>query len=132
VAQRQAALVELDDDLVERLLAEVRDGQQTVLTWARLRQLRGRSDRSRSSIGRSRSGEPTVVAPISPSSRPCGASLMSATRLSSERSVSPAEASASRGAIEPSVSMSRIRRSKFVDCSTRVGSTSNVTRRTGE
>ena len=29
-----------------------------VLTWARLRQLRGRSDRSRSSIGRSRSGEP--------------------------------------------------------------------------
>ena len=29
----------------------------TVLIWARLRQLRGRSDRSRSSIGRSRSGE---------------------------------------------------------------------------
>ena len=29
-----------------------------VLTCARLRQLRGRSDRSRSSIGRSRSGEP--------------------------------------------------------------------------
>ena len=33
-----------------------------VLTWARLRQLRGRSDRSRSSIGRSRSGEPAATA----------------------------------------------------------------------
>ena len=33
-----------------------------VLTWARLRQLRGRSDRSRSSIGRSRSGEPRSTA----------------------------------------------------------------------
>ena len=32
----------------------------TVLTWARLRQLFGRSDRSRSSIGRSRSGELTA------------------------------------------------------------------------
>src|SRR3954454_17604574 len=31
VAQRQAALVELHDDLVERLLAEVGDGQQIVL-----------------------------------------------------------------------------------------------------
>ena len=31
-----------------------------VLTWARLRQLRGRSDRSRSSMGRSRSGEPAA------------------------------------------------------------------------
>src|SRR5829696_830130 len=31
VAERQAALVELEDDLVERLLAEVRDGQQVVL-----------------------------------------------------------------------------------------------------
>src|SRR5262245_54790635 len=30
-AQRQAALVELGDDLVERLLAEVGDGQQVVL-----------------------------------------------------------------------------------------------------
>ena len=43
-----------------------------VLTWARLRQLRGRSDRSRSSIGRSRSGEPAVAVATSPSSRPCG------------------------------------------------------------
>ena len=59
-------------------------------------------------------------------------SLISATRLTSERSVSPADASDSRGVIEPSVSMSSTRRSKFVDCSTRVGSTSNVTRRTGE
>ena len=33
----------------------------TVLTWARFRQLRGRSERSRSSIGRSRSGEPLVA-----------------------------------------------------------------------
>ena len=31
-----------------------------VLIWARLRQLRGRSERSRSSMGRSRSGEPLV------------------------------------------------------------------------
>ena len=46
----------------------------TVLTWARLRQLFGRSDRSRSSIGRSRSGELTVVSTTSPSSRPCGSS----------------------------------------------------------
>src|SRR3954447_16332412 len=30
-AERQAPLVELGDDLVERLLAEVRDGQQVVL-----------------------------------------------------------------------------------------------------
>ena len=50
-----------------------------LLTWARLRQLRGRSDRSRSSIGRSRSGEPAATPPTSPSSRPWGASLMSAT-----------------------------------------------------
>ncbi len=48
---------------------------------------------------------------ISPSSRPCGASLISATRATSERRVSPAEASASRGVIEPSVSMSSTRRS---------------------
>ena len=34
--------------------------------------------------------------------------------------------------IEPSVSMSMTRRSYSVDCSTRVGSTSNDTRRTGE
>src|SRR5205807_2729320 len=49
------------------------------LICARLRQLRGRSERSSSSIGRSRSGEPLVTAPTSPSSRPWGASLMSAT-----------------------------------------------------
>ena len=48
------------------------------------------------------------------------------------RSVSPAEASASRGEIEPSVSTSSVSRSKFVDCSTRVGSIENDTRRTGE
>ena len=46
--------------------------------------------------------------------------------------MAPAEASASRGLIEPSVSMSSTRRSKLVDCSTRVGSTSMATRRTGE
>ena len=46
--------------------------------------------------------------------------------------MSPAEARASRGVIEPSVSMSMTRRSYSVDCSTRVGSTSNDTRRTGE
>ena len=48
------------------------------------------------------------------------------------RRVSPAEASASRGVMEPSVSMSSTRRSKSVDCSTRTGSMSKVTRRTGE
>ena len=48
------------------------------------------------------------------------------------RRVSPAEASASRGVSEPSVSMSRTRRSKSVDCSTRTGSTVKATRRTGE
>ena len=48
------------------------------------------------------------------------------------RRVSPAEASASRGVREPSVSMSSTRRSKSVDCSTRTGSTEKATRRTGE
>jgi hypothetical protein len=57
---------------------------------------------------------------------------MSATSPTSERNVSPADASASRGEIEPSVSMSRTSRSNSVDCSTRVGSTSKATRRTGE
>ena len=46
--------------------------------------------------------------------------------------MAPADASASRAEIEPSVSMSSTRRSNSVDCSTRVGSTSKVTRRTGE
>ena len=46
--------------------------------------------------------------------------------------MSPAEASASRGVMEPSVSMSSTRRSYSVDCSTRVGSTWKATRRTGE
>ena len=72
-----------------------------VLTWARLRQLRGRSERSRSSMGRSRSGEPLVEVPTSPSSRPWGSSSRSATRPTSERRVSPAEASASRGRERP-------------------------------
>src|SRR5664280_1131934 len=44
----------------------------------------------------------------------------------------PADARASRGLREPSVSMSRTRRSKSVDCSTRTGSTVKATRRTGE
>ncbi len=35
-----------------------------VLIWARLRQLRGRSERSSSSMRRSRSGEPLVVTPV--------------------------------------------------------------------
>ena len=83
-------------------------------------------------MGRSRSGEPLLAVPTSPSSRPCGASLMSATRPTSERRVSPAEASASRGEMDPSVSMSSTSRSKLVDCSTRVGSTVKATRRTGE
>jgi hypothetical protein len=56
---------------------------------------------------------------------------MSATSCTSEVSVAPAEASASRGLIDPSVSTSRINRSYSVDCSTRVGSTSTATRRTG-
>ena len=42
---------------------------------------------------------------------------------------SPADARA--GALAPSVSISRMRRSKLIDCSTRVGSTSIDTRRTG-
>ena len=46
--------------------------------------------------------------------------------------MSPADASASRGVIEPSVSISRLSLSKFVACSTRVGSIENDTRRTGE
>ena len=83
-------------------------------------------------MGRSRSGEPLVEVPTSPSSRPWGSSSRSATRPTSERRVSPAEASASRGVSEPSVSMSRTRRSKSVDCSTRTGSTEKATRRTGE
>src|SRR5579875_2933162 len=83
----------------------------TVLLWARLRQLWGRSERSRSSIGRSRSGEPLVVLPASPSSRPWPSSASSATSESRPRRVWPADASASRGVIEPSVSMSRTRRS---------------------
>src|ERR1700728_2078504 len=88
-----------------------------VLIWARFRQLRGRSERSSSSMRRS---------------RPRGASSRSATRPTRVRRVSPAEASASRGLSEPSVSMSSTKRSKSVDCSTRTGSTSKVTRRTGE
>ena len=44
----------------------------------------------------------------------------------------PAEASASRGVTEPSVSTSRIRRSRSVICSTRVFSTAYDTLRTGE
>ena len=46
--------------------------------------------------------------------------------------LSHALAETSRGLIEPSVSISRTRRSNAVDCSTRVGSTSKLTRRTGE
>ena len=46
--------------------------------------------------------------------------------------MAPAEASASRGEMVPSVSMSSTTRSKLVDCSTRTGSMSNVTRCTGE
>ena len=46
--------------------------------------------------------------------------------------MSPAEASASRGVSDPSVSMSRTSRSKSVDCSTRTGSMVKATRRTGE
>ena len=46
--------------------------------------------------------------------------------------MSPAEARASRGVREPSVSISSTRRSKSVDCSTRTGSTVKATRRTGE
>ena len=103
-----------------------------VLIWARLRQFRGRSDRSSSSIRRSRSGEPLVVDPVSPSSSPLGASSRSATRETKVRRVSPAEASASRGLMVPSVSISSTRRSKSVDCSTRTGSMSKVTLRTGE
>ena len=64
---------------------------------------------------------------------PAGSSLISATRATSERSVSPAEASASRGRdravgldVEDEAVVVR------VDCSTRVGSTSKATRRTGE
>ena len=57
---------------------------------------------------------------------------MSATRPTSERSVSPADARASRGEIDPSVSMSSTTLSNSVDCSTRVGCTSKATRRTGE
>ena len=72
-----------------------------VLIWARLRQLRGRSDRSRSSMARSRSGEPALTAATSPSSRPCGSSDRLATRSTSERRVAPAEASASLGVIDP-------------------------------
>jgi len=72
-----------------------------------------------------------VDRPTSPNSRPWGASLMSATSPTSERSVSPAEASASRGEMDPSVVMSSTSRSKFVDCSTRVGSTAKATSRMG-
>ena len=71
-AQRQAALVELgltsSSDFWPKLVMASRSSSvfssssPMVLTWARLRQLRGRSDRSRSSIGRSRSGEPALTA----------------------------------------------------------------------
>ena len=76
-----------------------------------MRQLRGRSERSSSSMRRSRSGEPLVVVPVSPSSRPWGASSRSATSETRLRRVSPAEARASRGEMVPSVSMSSTRRS---------------------
>jgi hypothetical protein len=46
--------------------------------------------------------------------------------------VPPAEASASRGVTDPSVSTSRISRSRSVICSTRVSSTAYDTFRTGE
>ena len=63
-----------------------------VSTRARLRQFRGRSDSSSSSIARSRSGE-TVDGATSPSSSPRGSSVSSATSVTRLRSVSPAEAS---------------------------------------
>jgi hypothetical protein len=83
----------------------------TVLTWARLRQLRGRSDRSRSSIGRSRSGEPLVAAPTSPSSRP----LRGVAHVGDQADQGP-QGVAGRGQrlageIDPSVVMSSTRRS---------------------
>jgi hypothetical protein len=83
-------------------------------------------------MGRSRSGDPLVEVPTSPSSRPWGSSSRSATSPTSDRRVSPADASASRGVSDPSVSMSSTSRSKSVDCSTRTGSTEKATRRTGE
>ena len=69
-----------------------------VLIWARFRQLRGRSERSRSSIGWSRSGEPEVgdadVAELEALARRRTSSATSETR---PRSVWPAEASALAG-----------------------------------
>ena len=44
----------------------------------------------------------------------------------------PAYLEASRGVMEPSVPISSVNLSKLVACSTRVGSTENETRRTGE
>ena len=72
------------------------------------------------------------MGPVTLSSRPMGSSSRSATRPTRVRRVSPAEARASRGVREPSVSISMTRRSKSVDCSTRTGSTVKATRRTGE
>ena len=51
------------------------------------------------------------------------ASASSEKRFTSSNSVPPALATASRGVTEPSVSTSRIRRSRSVICSTRVFST---------
>ncbi len=62
---------------------------------------------------------------------PSGSSVMFSTSSTSDFSVAPAEAIASRGLSEPSVSTSITRRSYSVDCSTRVGSTEKDTRRTG-
>ena len=103
----------------------------TVLMPSRFKQLYERTDRLRSSMTMARS-------PVCPPSVAGGLgtipwlSARSANSSTRPASVAPAEATAFRGLIDPSVSTSRISRSRSVICSTRVASTAYVTRRTGE
>ncbi len=72
------------------------------------------------------------VLPASPSSRPCGRLLQVGDQADQGPQGVAGRGQGLPGAQVPSVSMSSTSRSKSVDCSTRTGSMSKVTRRTGE
>src|SRR3990172_1601378 len=103
----------------------------TVVIWARRRQLRGRSERSRASMGRSRSGEADSLTTTSPSTSPMPSPKSANSPTSSPR-VLPADESASLADTEPSVCTSSTSLSKLVIWPTWVEPTVYATLRTGE
>src|SRR3990172_2637062 len=99
--------------MLSRSSSVLRTNSPTVVIWARRRQLRGRSDRSSASMGRSRSGDTESLTTTSPRTRPTP-SPKSANRPSNSPSVLPAEDTASIGETEPSVWTSSTSLSKLV------------------